>query len=65
MAENTGRVETGISPEYADGFTDDGMPVGLQLIGQPRGEAGLLQVARAIEIVVGGPFGPIDPLAPE
>jgi len=40
----------------------NGMPVGLQLIGQPRGEARLLQVARAIEVAVGGPLGPIDPI---
>ena len=38
-----------------------GLPVGLQLIGKPRGEAALLAAARAVEIVVGGPLGPIDP----
>lgn len=43
------------------GFDGDGMPVGLQLIGQPRGEAALLAAARAVEITVGGPLAPIDP----
>ncbi|MCP4183148.1 MAG: amidase [Hyphomicrobiales bacterium] len=43
------------------GLSPSGIPVGLQLIGPPRGEAKLLQVARAIEIAVGGPLGPIDP----
>ena len=37
------------------------LPVGLQLIGKPRGEAGLLQIARFVELTVGGPLGPIDP----
>jgi len=36
--------------------------VGLQLIGKPRGEAALLAAARRVEIVVGGPLGPIDPI---
>ena len=44
------------------GLSDDGLPVGLQLIGAPRGEARLLQVARAVELAVGGPLGPIDPV---
>ncbi len=39
----------------------EGMPVGLQLIGRPRGEARLLQVARAVEHANDGPLGPIDP----
>ena len=39
-----------------------GIPVGLQLIGPPRGEARLLQVARAVEMAMGGPLGPIDPV---
>lgn len=43
------------------GFTDTGMPVGLQMIGRHRGEAALLAAARSVEIAVGGPFGPIDP----
>jgi amidase len=43
------------------GFLPDGMPVGLQLLGPPRGEAKLLAVARAIELALGGPLGPIDP----
>lgn len=44
------------------GFTASGMPVGIQLIGPPRGEARLLQVARAVEEAVGFPLGPIDPI---
>jgi len=44
------------------GLTDQGMPVGIQLIGSHRGEARLLQVARAIEVACGGPLGPIDPV---
>ena len=43
------------------GRSPEGMPIGLQLIGPPRGEGKLLRVARAVEIAVGGPFGPIDP----
>ena len=43
------------------GFTPDGMPVGLQLIGPPRGEAVLLAAARAVEDALGGPLSPIDP----
>lgn len=38
------------------------LPVGLQLIGKPRGEAALLAAARAVEVAVGGPLGPIDPV---
>ena len=44
------------------GLSDDGMPVGIQLIGPPRGEAKLLAAARAVEMVMGGPLGPIDPV---
>ncbi len=44
------------------GFTQSGMPVGIQLIGPPRGEARLLQVARAVEAAVGFPRGPVDPV---
>lgn len=43
------------------GIGPRGLPVGLQLIGKPRGEAELLAAARAVEIAVGGPLGPIDP----
>lgn len=44
------------------GFTPDGMPVGLQLLGPPRGEAKLLAVAKAIEDALGGPLPPLDPI---
>lgn len=43
------------------GFTPDGMPVGLQLIGPPRGEASLLRAAAVIEGELGLRMGPIDP----
>lgn len=43
------------------GFTDDGLPVGLQLIGRPRGEARLLQIARRIEETLALGHRPIDP----
>lgn len=44
------------------GFTASGMPVGIQLVGPPRGEARLLQVARAVEEAIGFPRTPIDPV---
>ena len=47
-------VPVGIGPR--------GLPVGMQLIGKPRGEAELLASARAVEMAVGGPLGPIDPV---
>ncbi|MGB0505419.1 MAG: amidase family protein, partial [Pikeienuella sp.] len=43
------------------GLGPRGLPVGLQLIGKPRGEAALLAAARSVEMAVGGPLGPIDP----
>jgi amidase len=43
------------------GFTQSGMPVGIQLIGPPRGDALLLQVAKAVEVAVEFPKTPIDP----
>ena len=47
-------VPVGIGPR--------GMPVGVQLIGKPRGEAALLAAARIVERAMGGPLGPIDPV---
>lgn len=45
------------------GRTKSGMPVGLQLIGPPRGEAKLLAVASVLENVIGfSNVGPIDPV---
>lgn len=35
------------------GFTDDGLPVGLQLVGRPRGDLRLLGIARAFEDATG------------
>lgn len=43
------------------GFTPSGMPVGLQLIGPPRGEARLLQIAHLLEQALALPVTPIDP----
>ncbi len=39
-----------------------GLPIGIQLIGQPRGEAALLATAQVFETVTGGPTYPIDPV---
>lgn len=44
------------------GFTNSGMPVSIQLIGPPHGDARLLQVARAVEEAVKFPRTPIDPI---
>jgi len=38
-----------------------GLPIGIQLIGRPRGEAALLAAAQIFESVTGGPTMPIDP----
>lgn len=50
------------------GFTKSGMPVGLQLVGRPRGEADLLAAAQIFEDVVGAlgrnPINPRGPKAP-
>lgn len=35
------------------GFDDDGLPVGLQLVGRPGGDAGLVRAAAAVEAAVG------------
>jgi amidase len=44
------------------GFTADGSPVGIQLVGSPRGEADLLSAAAAIEEILGvAEQVPIDP----
>ena len=45
------------------GFTEAGLPVGLQILGPPRGEAAVLRAAAAIEEAI--PLSartPIDPL---
>lgn len=46
------------------GFTSHGLPVGLQIVGRPRGEASLLRFARQLEEIFGvsGQL-PIDPRA--
>ena len=47
------------------GFTADGRPVGLQLVGPPRGEAQLLAAATALEEALGiARLCPIDPGPP-
>ncbi len=43
------------------GFTAAGLPVGLQLVAPPRGEARLLGAAAALEAVLGLDRRPIDP----
>jgi len=44
------------------GFTPDGKPVGLQIIGRPRGEADLLATAKSLESLFGlAGEVPIDP----
>jgi amidase len=47
------------------GFTKDGLPVGLQMVGRPRGEAALLEAAALFEAQAGlaGRL-PIDPRTP-
>jgi amidase len=35
------------------GFGPDGLPMGLQLIGRPRGDAQLLRIAAAYEVIAG------------
>ena len=35
------------------GFTDDGLPVGLQLVGRPQDDLGVLQLAHAFENATG------------
>jgi amidase len=45
------------------GFTPDGRPVGLQLVGRPRGEADLLAGAKSLESLFGlAEQVPIDPI---
>ena len=44
------------------GFTETGLPISLQLIGPPRGEATLLQAAFFIEQALNLPATPIDPI---
>ncbi|MEP1207357.1 MAG: amidase family protein [Rhizobiaceae bacterium] len=43
------------------GFTKSGMPVGIQLIGPPRGDAKVLAIAHALEQVLDLGTSPIDP----
>ncbi|MDA0340227.1 MAG: amidase family protein, partial [Proteobacteria bacterium] len=48
------------------GFTHDGLPVGLQIVGGPRGEADLLSAANLYEEASGfADLVPIDPRAPK
>jgi amidase len=48
------------------GFTESGLPVGLQIVGPPRGEAQLLAGAKLLEDILGVRGStPIDPKAPK
>ncbi|HEX6093840.1 MAG TPA: amidase family protein, partial [Dongiaceae bacterium] len=48
------------------GFTRDGRPVGLQMVGKPRGEAALLSAAAAFEEMTGlAKQLPIEPRRPK
>jgi amidase len=44
------------------GFTKAGLPVGLQMVGKPRGEAELLSAAAALEEALG--LARLTPIAP-
>jgi amidase len=47
------------------GFTETGLPVGLQVIGPPRGEAALLAACHRMEEALGlASQVPIDPILP-
>lgn len=47
------------------GFTQDGLPIGIQIVGKPRGEAGLLAFARFLEEnLLIEKIVPIDPKGP-
>ena len=46
------------------GFTSEGLPIGLQIIGPPRGEHAVLRAAAAFERALAlGPITPLDPRA--
>jgi len=52
-------------PQPALGFTRDGRPVGLQMVGRPRGEAELLGTAAALEEILDiARLVPLDPRPP-
>ena len=47
------------------GFTRENLPVGIQIVGPPRGEARLLAGAKLLETILGlGAITPIDPRCP-
>ena len=47
------------------GFTSGGLPIGLQIVAPPRGEARLLAGAKLLETILGlGAITPIDPRKP-
>ncbi|MCH9675846.1 MAG: amidase [Gammaproteobacteria bacterium] len=48
------------------GFSDEGMPIGMQLIGRPRGERALLRAAHQLEKRLGiAQHVPVDPSTPD
>ncbi len=47
------------------GFTRESLPVGIQIVAPPRGEARLLAGAKLLETILGfGAITPIDPRGP-
>ncbi len=47
------------------GFTAAGLPVGIQIIGRPRGDAAVLAAGAVLEQVIGAKGGqPVDPVSP-
>ena len=50
-------------PSLPAGFTPEGLPVGLQIIGAPYQDAKVLKIARMMEMLLDLPTGPIDPIS--
>ena len=51
VANDDGSTATAVTVAIVKaGFTSDGLPVGLQLVGRPQDDIGLLQLANAFEV---------------